>query len=154
MSKPIIPAHLNETRCQNFIVFEPAASRISELDILITGERVREIAEELMIKVAGDESLPAVTIQNRLAKIGQMMDLLETYDGLIITKFFDRIWRRYSHVSNLGELFLDMKTFLEFFPQYGINPDIIMAQRLDMEDEMEGDGAAEVSVESDVNLVR
>ena len=51
---------------------------------------------------------------------------------LFITKFFDRIWRRYSYVSHLGESFLDLKTFLEFFPEYNTRNDIL-AQRVDID---------------------
>ena len=60
-----------------------------------------------------------------------MLDLLDSYDNLIITKFFDRVWRRYSYVSHLGESFLKLGMFLDFFPTFDSKQDTIVAKRID-----------------------
>ena len=98
----------NMHRFQSFIVFEPASSRINESDVLIRGDKIQEMYEELAWKLHDSQSIKDLTLKNRLAKVGQMLDLLVVYDNVIITKFFDRIWRRYSYVSNISEAFLDL----------------------------------------------
>ena len=60
-----------------------------------------------------------------------MLSLLESHDNVIITKFFDRIWRRYSYVSHLGESFFSLDVFLDFFPKFDNQADTIIAQRID-----------------------
>ena len=88
-----------------------------------------------MDKLFYDNSLKAQIIQNRVAKIGQMMDLLKNLDHVVMSKFFDRIWRRYSYISNIGEPFLDLPTFIQYFPEYGEDKSSLLAQRIDDEDE-------------------
>ncbi len=124
----------NEHRFQCFILFEPASSRVNEFDILIKGPQVKEIFEEVMDKLSDDDNLKTLIIKNKLAKVGQMLSLLQNFDNVIISKFFDRIWRRYSYISNIGEPLLELKIFREYFPQYD-DPMAILAQRLDDEDD-------------------
>ena len=40
------------------------------------------------------------------------------------------IWRRYSHITHLGEPFFDLKTFLDYFLDYTNSFDTIIANRL------------------------
>lgn len=134
--KPIIITPSNEHRFQCFVLFEPASSRISEVDVLIRGEEVRTAYESIMDNLTEDDSLKTQIIKNKLGKIGQMLSLLQSCDNVIISKFFDRVWRRYSYISNIGEPLLDLKTFKHFFPQYTDIP-ALLAQRLDDEDEDE-----------------
>ena len=121
-------------RFQNFVIFEPASLRIAEVDVLVRGHKVKEIYEEAISVIARKDSLESMIILNRLEKINRMLDLVTNFDALIMTKFLDRIWRRYSHLSNLGEYFLDMKTFSDIFPEY-TDKNALLAQRLDEEDD-------------------
>jgi len=135
VNRPVILSPEIEHRFQLFVVFEPASSRIPEVDILVAGPKVKELYEELMEKLFYDNSLKAQIIQNRVAKIGQMMDLLKNMEHVVLSKFFDRIWRRYSYISNIGEPFLDLPTFVQYFPEYGEDKSSLLAQRIDDEDE-------------------
>ncbi len=119
----------NMHRFQCFIVFDPASSRINETDVLVRGSKILEMYEKVASGIEDNQSIKALTLRNRLSKIGQMLDLLVTHDNLIVTKFFDRIWRRYSYVSNISELFLDYPTFIKFFPEY--EKENLLAQRID-----------------------
>ena len=63
--------------------------------------------EQVMERISHDiNDIKIKILYNRFQKIGHMLDLLNTYDNVIISKFFDRIWRRYSHITHLGEPFL------------------------------------------------
>lgn len=125
----------NQHRFQSFIVFEPASSRINQQDILLQGDDVRNLYERIAIDLSRHSDLKHLTLQNRLTKIGQMMDLLVVYDNVILTKFFDRIWRRYSAISNIGEQFLDYPTFMNAFPEYEKQKSTLLAQRIDDDDD-------------------
>lgn len=130
----------NEHRFQNFIVFEPASSRVGDGDILIKSEKVRDLYERIYTNLEESHAIKDRILKNRLVKIGQMLDLLVVYDNVIITKFFDRIWRRYSYISNIGELFLDYPTFIHHFPEYKDKKTELLAQRIDDDDDEEADG--------------
>jgi len=134
----------NMHRFQCFIVFDPASSRINETDVLVRGQDILEMYEKVASEIETNQSIQAMTLRNRLSKIGQMLDLLVTCDNLIITKFFDRIWRRYSYVSNISELFLDYPTFIKYFPEFEKDKEALLAQRIDgSEDDEDGDGGSE-----------
>ena len=122
-------------RYQCFFVFDPASIRVSESDIMFIGDKVTDVFASVMASFEGRENdLKVKIMMNRLQKISNMLDLLENYDNIIITKFFDRIWRRYSYISHLGEYFLDLPTFLTVFPDCDKNIDFTVAQRLDLTD--------------------
>ena len=106
----------NKSRYQSFIVFEPASLRVSPSDILFSGEEVKEIYEEFMSKLLKKElTIKEKILYNRLSKLGTMLDLLQNDSNLVITKFFDRIWKRYAYISHLGEIFVDMTVYLDYF---------------------------------------
>ena len=125
----------NEHRFQNFIVFEPASFRVNDSDILVKSEAVRDLYERIFFNLEESHEIKDRILKNRLIKIGQMLDLLVVYDHVIITKFFDRIWRRYSYISNIGELFLDYPTFSKHFPEYKDKKSELLAQRIDDDDD-------------------
>ena len=119
-------------RYQSFIVFDPASIRISDSDIFLIGKDVRDLFDEVHDKVLScDSDIKMRIMANQLGKLANMLDLLGNYDNVIITKFFDRIWRRYSYVSHLGESFLKMSVFLDFFPEYDNQFDKVVATRID-----------------------
>lgn len=119
-----------DLRFQNFVIFDPASQRISETDIIARGYKVKEIFEEVIFVLSKGKNLQDLIIQNRLIKIEKMLDLVSDYNGVIMTRFFDRIWRRYAHLSHLGETFLDMKTFLKVYPEYQDNKLDVIAHRI------------------------
>jgi hypothetical protein len=69
-----------------------------------------------------------------------MLELLSQFDNILITKYFDRVWRRYGYISNLGETFLNLETLLAYFPEYKTKLDDIIALRFDEVEEEEFDG--------------
>ena len=139
----------NEPRFQSFIVFEPSSARINDKDILISGDEILEYYEDVVAELSQEDSLSNNILLNRLNKIGQMLDLLTSYDGLVMTKFFDRIWRRYSYVSNIGELFIDLPTFTQTFPERSKEKLSLLAQRIDDNDEDEKPGSDNSNESSD-----
>ena len=137
-------------RYQCFFVFEPGSIRISDNDILFIGDDIKTMYNDVLEKVSMNDDIKHKILLNKLQKIGNMIDLLASYDNVIITKFFDRIWRRYSYVSHLGESFLDLKTFLEFFPEYNTRNDIL-AQRVDIDSQSFEEEATDDDDDEDSN---
>lgn len=126
-----------DVRLQNFIVFEPSSQRISPSDVLARGYRVKEIFDEVSFVLSKGRTLQDLIIQNRLTKMQKMLDLVTDYDNIILTRFFDRIWRRYANLSHLGETFLDLKTFFKVYPEYKDDYENVVAFRMYDEDEKE-----------------
>lgn len=126
----------DEKKFQNFIVFEPASLRVKEPDILFRGPQIRDLFYHVDSLIENDESICNLILKNRLNKIGKMLDLVLDFDNIVMTKFFDRIWRRYSYLSNLGEMFLDLNIFLLASPEYKAKYDDIIATRLEEDDDI------------------
>ena len=104
-------------RYQCFVVFDPASVRVSDNDILVIGDKVTELFDKVYEQVfSNHDDIKMKILMNNFQKIGNMLDLLQSTDNVLISKFFDRVWRRYSYISHLGESFLDLQTFLTFFP--------------------------------------
>ncbi|NBV41601.1 hypothetical protein EBR96_02365 [bacterium] len=142
LNRPVILTPDIEHRFQTFIIFEPASSRIHDFDILISGPKVKEMYDMLIQGLTKEYSLKTQIIMNRVTKIGQMLELLKSHDHVIISKFFDRIWRRYSYISNIGEPFLDLPNFIKFFPEFAQDRQALLAQRIDDEDDEFSDGGS------------
>ena len=66
-----------------------------------------------------------------------MIDLLKSNNGLILTKFLNKIWRRYSFFSNLGELFITQKDLKRFAPNYKFNESLILDRVIEAEESLE-----------------
>ena len=128
-----------DVRFQCFIIFEPASARISPVDVMFRGVKVKEFYDQFLDYLLSQEKheLKDQILLNRLSKIGQMLELLQHYDKVVVSKFFDRIWRRYSYISHLGEHLFDMETFFKCFPEHKKTKEEIVAQRRDEEDEFE-----------------
>lgn len=132
-----------ESRFQSFIIFEASASRVNPSDIYMQGVQVKEFFDTLYEKLAYPSNLKEITIFNRLQKIRQMLELLSSYDNIIISKFFDRIWRRYSYVSNLGEQLIDYETFKKIFPDMAAETETVLAPRIDTDEDDEDDSGSD-----------
>jgi hypothetical protein len=144
----------NAGRHQCFVVFEPASIRINDADVLLIGDQVREMYDNFMMNlVSREQTMTERILHNRLAKIGSMLDLLQSYDNVIVTRFFDRIWRRYSYVSHLGELFVDLETYVDYFPEHKSDCSQLVATRFDesadFDDDDDNDDSDDDSDESD-----
>lgn len=126
-----------ERRYQSFIVFEPASVRVQDADVLIRGDRILELYQRLSERLNETNDLKLIVIRNRIIKVGQMLSLLNQFENTVMTKFFDRIWRRYTYISNIGELFLDARTFLEYFPEFKKERNALFAQRLDEDEDFD-----------------
>ena len=124
----------NLSRYQSFIVFEPASVRVSDSDIFLIGQDVRTFFDKTIDVVQQNESDIKMKIMlHQMQKLSKMLDLIDDYGNIIITKFFDRIWRRYSYITHLGESFIDLNHFLNFFPEYNNKMDKVIAQRVDID---------------------
>jgi len=118
---------------QSFIVFDPASIRVPESDIYIIGPKVSDVVEEIFEKISeSEQDIKMKILINKISKIRNMLDLVGNQENIIISKFFHRIWRRYSYISHLGESFLDLSTFVEFYPDGLKTADEIVASRLDI----------------------
>jgi hypothetical protein len=137
-------------RFQSFIIFEPASIRVSDSDIFILGKDVQTFYDRFMEKLLSKKlTIKEQILQNKVAKIGSMLELLQNYDQVIISKFFDRIWRRYSYISHLGESFLDLETFLAYCPEYKEKLDDVIALRFDKEVDTDDEASDESEETSD-----
>ena len=99
-----------------------------------------------------NSSLQDQILVNRLQRIEMMIDLLKNNDGLIMTKFLNKIWRRYSFFSNLGELFITQGELNRLVPDYKFNENPILERFVIEEiDESDEDSNDEESDKDDSN---
>ena len=141
---------IQRTRMYNFMVFESASSRVNPADVLVKGPQVKEMFEKAWEHTIANQGLKNLILQNRLEKIKQMLELLQTNDHVIVSKFFDKIWRRFSYISNLGEYFLDLGTYATLFPEAEKNIQDLLAVRLHDDDEsFEGPGSDKDDVDEE-----
>ena len=122
----------------SFIVFEPASIRIPDNDLLLVGDRVEELFTQVINSEKFNNSIQDEIILNRLNRINMMITLLKNKDGLILTKFLNKIWRRHAFFSNLGELFITKGDLQRLAPDFEFSEDIILSRVVD-EDEIESD---------------
>ena len=122
--------HESHLRYQSFIIFEPASLRVKSIDYYLTGEEVHEHVNLLLEKIdIQNDDLSSKILYNQLVKLENMLDLLNDYKGVVMTKFFDRIWRRYSYISHLGEPLINLNAYTNFFPDYLNCSDSLIAVR-------------------------
>jgi len=140
-------------RFHSFIVFEPASLRVHDGDILLIGDSVREFFDSLMAKLLKQEkTLKMQILHNKLVKVGHMLELLSSYDQVIITRYFDRIWRRYSYISHLGESFLNLDVLYDFFPKYKKQDDIIASRYGAFDEDADEDADEDNDNDNDVSV--
>ena len=137
MSDILLPRNIEATDRYNcFIVFEPASLRIHDQDIMCLGKDVQPFFDKLFQPLFKSQNgLREEMLFNRLSKFSQMLDLVTNKDQLVITKFFDRIWRRYGYVSHLGEVLFSLEDLIDYLPEYKKNPDILADRSLQTEEE-------------------
>ena len=96
----------DDSKFITYLVFEPASLRIPDNDLLLVGDQVIDLFTKVMEKASLETSLEDQILLNRLTRIEMMTDLLKSNNGLIMTKFLNKIWKRHSFFSHLGELFI------------------------------------------------
>tara|TARA_B100001121_G_scaffold189128_1_gene165223 strand:- start:96122 stop:96622 length:501 start_codon:yes stop_codon:yes gene_type:complete len=120
----------------SFIVFEPASLRIPDNDLLLIGDQVTDLFSQVISSENFNPSLPDQILLNRLQRIEMMIDLLKSNNGLILTKFLNNIWRRYSFFSNLGELFISQKDLKRLVPDYKFNEKTILDRVIETDEDV------------------
>ena len=110
----------------SYLVFEPASLRVPDNDLLLVGDQVVELFDIIMANSAHDTSMQNQILLNRLSRIQMMIDLLKDTNGLIMTKFLNRIWRRHAFFSHLGELFITKGHLKDFAPKFKFNEPLIL----------------------------
>lgn len=119
-----------EHRFQNFIVFDDTWLRIGEHEIIMRGEEIYETFFTAYNQLLLDDSIKTQIIRHRLDKIANMLRLVKNFDTMILTKFFDRVWKRYYTISENGEHFLDLPLFKQLLPDLIKDDHLIVADRL------------------------
>ena len=135
----------------SFIVFEPASLRIPDNDLLLVGDQVAELFEQVISSNNFETNIQDQILLNRLQRIEMMLDLLKSNNGLILTKFLNKIWRRYSFFSNLGELFITQKDLKRLAPSYKFNESIILDRIVETEESIEEDSEEDSKEDSEEN---
>ena len=120
----------------SFIVFEPASLRIPDNDLLLIGDQVTDLFSQVISSDNFNTSLQDQILLNRLQRIEMMVDLLKSNNGLILTKFLNKIWRRYGFFSNLGELFITQKDLKRLVPDYKFNEKTILDRVIETEEDI------------------
>ena len=121
----------------SFIVFEPASLRIPDNDLLLLGDDVTNLFENVMQSEKFEANIQDQILINRLQRIEMMIDLLKSNDGLILTKFLNKIWRRYAFFSNLGELFITVKDLKRLAPDFKFNNTMILDRVVESDEPIE-----------------
>ena len=132
----------------SFIVFEPASIRIPDNDLLLVGDRVADLFSDVINSDSFNDSIQDEIILNRLTRIDMMINLLKNKDGLVLTKFLNKIWRRHAFFSNLGELFITKGDLDRLAPNYKFNEELILSRVVDEEEEIESDDNNDSTEES------
>jgi hypothetical protein len=134
----------NEDKYISFLVFEPNSLRIPENDILLIGDQVTELFQSIMESTDFNSSMTDKILLNKLQRIEMMIDLLKSTNGLIMTKFLNKIWRRYAFFSNLGEHFILQEELKRFNPKFPFTEPLILNRVIE---EVETEAEVEVEVE-------
>ena len=151
--EPVKPDFVHYT---NLIVFEVAASRIPPSDVLLTGNKIQELFDRAYYQILDQpQNLKTQILKNRFERLKMMLDMVKSYDDIVMTKFLNKVWKRYTFFSNLGEVFLDLDDFVGFLPEYKKNNEGLYVARSLVgdddgpEEEEDDDSQEEEAVEED-----
>ena len=136
------------------IVFEPSSHRIAPKDVLLRGFEVKEAFDRVFEQVSLQRNMGEIILYNQLNRIGMMLDLVKNFDNVVLTKFVNKVWRRYAFFSHLGELFVDLDQFLAYKLNNDDNTEDLILQRLasdDSEDETTDDDEVDDTNSEDSN---
>ena len=126
----------------NFIFFEPSSHRLSNDEILYQGESVIEIFDTAAKLSGQSHDIKDKILSNRLNRIKMMLELVKNPEFIIMTKFINKVWRRYIFFSNLGELFLDIETYGKFYDVKNIHKKSLYIPKAALEEPPEEELAA------------
>ena len=122
----------DDSKFITYLVFEPASLRIPDNDLLLVGDQVIDLFTKVMEKASLETSLEDQILLNRLTRIEMMTDLLKSNNGLIMTKFLNKIWKRHAFFSHLGELFITKGDLDRFAPDYKFSEPLVLKKIRDM----------------------
>jgi hypothetical protein len=133
----------NEGEYVSFLVFEPNSLRIPENDILLIGDQVLDLFHSIINSSDFNSSMQDKILLNKLQRIDMMLNLLKSNNGLIMTKFLNKIWRRYAFFSNLGEHFVQKQELDRFNPKFPFTESLILNRVIpDLDEETEKEDEA------------
>ena len=93
------------------------------------GQEIYDTFFEAYEQIQRCEDIKAQIICHRLDKVANMLEMVKNYDTMILTKFFNKVWKRYYTMSENGEQFLDLSLFKQTLPDLGkLKP--ILADRI------------------------
>ena len=119
----------NDSNFHNFIIFDDTWLRIGEHEIIMRGQEIYDTFFEAYEQIQNCDDIKAQIICHRLDKVANMLEMVKNYDTMILTKFFNKVWKRYYTMSENGEQFLDLSLFKQTLPDLSkINP--IFADRI------------------------
>ena len=70
-----------------------------------------------------------------MSKFSQMLDMVTNRKQIVVTRYFDRIWRRYGYISHLGEVLFSMDDLLAYHPKFAKDASIIADRHLTNDEE-------------------
>lgn len=135
----------DQSKFLSFLVFEPSSIRVPESDILLIGTQVIDYFNDLYENNTFSDNLNDQTLFNRLERLHMMIELLKNPNGLVMTKFLNKIWRRYAFFSNLGEQFITLGNVSKLTPNHTFNESPILDRHTKSSDDPSMDVTASSS---------
>ncbi|MCP4051168.1 MAG: hypothetical protein GY730_10745 [bacterium] len=125
----------NQKQFKSFMVLDLSSSRIRENDILFKGQEALDLIIKTKNICKNKDDLKSLSLINRITKLEKMMSLLNSTEDIIITKFFNVVWKRYSQISNSNEYFIDLNILQKAAPDiFKKNKDLIASRIVEKED--------------------
>ena len=111
--------HTDDSQFHNFIIFDDTWLRIGEHEIIMRGQEIYDTFFDAYDQIRRCDDIKAQIICHRLDKVANMLEMVKNYDTMILTKFFNKVWKRYYTMSENGEQFLDLSLFKQTLPKLG-----------------------------------
>ena len=82
------------------------------------GEEAKQLFDRVFAIISTHTDIKSKIIYNRLNRVKMMLSLVKSFDNLILTKFVNKVWRRYGFFSHLGEMFLTLDELIHYLPEF------------------------------------
>ncbi len=129
------PKHTNEEHV-SLMIFDPSSQRVDPEDVFLQGAEVKALFDRVFAIISSSSNIKEKIIYNRLTRVKMMLDLVKTYDNVILTKFVNKVWRRYGFFSHLGETFVSLNELVAYLPEYAPKKEtIILARYVNFDDD-------------------
>lgn len=132
------PKHTNE-EFVSLIIFDPSSQRVDPEDVFLQGPEVKALFDRVFNIISTGRDIKEKIIYNRLSRVKMMLDLVKTFDNVILTKFVNKVWRRYGFFSHLGETFLSLDELIQYLPDYEKQQDKMILSRFVNDDDEDMD---------------